>query len=83
MVDDGSTDGTAEIARKFSGFRLISTPNGGLSNARNLGLEAATGEIVAYVDDDARPDEAGLPTWFGSREHGSRRGRWPQHSATG
>jgi GT2 family glycosyltransferase len=60
VVDDGSTDGTAEITREFARFRLISTPNGGLSNARNLGLEAASGAIVAYVDDDARPDESWL-----------------------
>ncbi len=35
----------------------ITRPNRGLSNARNLGLEAATGEIVAYIDDDAYPDQ--------------------------
>jgi GT2 family glycosyltransferase len=55
VVDDGSTDATAEIARRH-GFRLISTENRGLSSARNTGLEAATGEIVAYLDDDAYPD---------------------------
>jgi len=55
VVDDGSTDGTASIAREF-GFRVISTPNRGLSSARNTGLEAATGEIAAYIDDDAYPD---------------------------
>lgn len=59
IVDDGSTDGTALIARRF-GFRVISTENRGLSSARNTGLEAATGEIVAYIDDDARPD----PHWL-------------------
>jgi GT2 family glycosyltransferase len=56
VVDDGSTDSTAEIARTFPGVRLISVPNGGLSAARNLGMEAAKGEIVAYIDDDAYPD---------------------------
>jgi O-antigen biosynthesis protein len=55
VVDDGSTDHTAHIAREH-GVRLISTTNHGLSAARNVGLEAATGEIVAYVDDDAYPD---------------------------
>jgi GT2 family glycosyltransferase len=59
VVDDGSTDATAAITRE-SGFRLISTENRGLSNARNTGLEAATGEIVAYLDDDAYPD----PHWL-------------------
>ncbi len=59
VVDDGSTDATAEIAREY-GFRLISTENRGLSNARNTGMEAATGEIVAYLDDDSYPD----PHWL-------------------
>jgi O-antigen biosynthesis protein len=55
VVNDGSTDNTAEIAREYD-FKLINTCNRGLSNARNTGLEAATGEIVAYIDDDAYPD---------------------------
>jgi O-antigen biosynthesis protein len=59
VVDDGSTDATAAVTREY-GFRLISTENRGLSNARNTGLEAATGEIVAYLDDDAYPD----PHWL-------------------
>jgi GT2 family glycosyltransferase len=59
VVDDGSTDRTADIARDL-GFTVISTENRGLSHARNTGLAAATGEIVAYVDDDARPD----PHWL-------------------
>ena len=59
VVDDGSTDDTAAIAREFP-VRLISTPQSGLGNARNTGLEAATGEIVAYLDDDAWPD----PHWL-------------------
>jgi glycosyltransferase involved in cell wall biosynthesis len=55
VVDDGSSDDTAAIARQC-GHAAISTPNRGLSNARNTGLEAASGEIVAYLDCDARPD---------------------------
>jgi GT2 family glycosyltransferase len=55
VVDDGSTDQTAQIAREF-GFPVISTENRGLSSARNTGWQAATGEIVAYIDDDAYPD---------------------------
>ena len=55
VVDDGSTDETPEIAERFD-LRLIRTENRGLSSARNTGLEAASGEIVAYLDDDARPD---------------------------
>ncbi len=59
VVNDGSTDATATIAYEY-GFRVISTENRGLSHARNVGMEAATGEIVAYIDDDARPD----PHWL-------------------
>ncbi len=59
VVDDGSTDQTATIARRYQ-CRLIRTPNRGLASARNTGLAAATGEIVAYLDDDARPD----PHWL-------------------
>ncbi|MBA3632148.1 MAG: glycosyltransferase, partial [Acidobacteria bacterium] len=59
VVNDGSTDNTAEIAAEYH-FKLINTPNSGLSSARNTGLEAATGEIVAYTDDDAHPD----PHWL-------------------
>jgi GT2 family glycosyltransferase len=64
VVDDGSTDLTAEIVAE-SGVRLISTDNRGLSSARNIGLRAATGEIVAYVDDDAYPD----PHWLSYLVH--------------
>lgn len=59
IVDDGSKDNTAAISAEY-GFRLIRTPNQGLSRARNVGLEAATGEIIAYTDGDARPD----PHWL-------------------
>ena len=59
VVDDGSTDGTAAIAESFD-VRLIRTPNRGLGRARNTGLDAAAGGIVAYLDDDAWPD----PHWL-------------------
>jgi O-antigen biosynthesis protein len=55
VVDDGSTDGGADEA-EANGYRLIRTQNAGLSSARNTGLHAANGEIVAYLDDDAYPD---------------------------
>ncbi|TMA22718.1 MAG: glycosyltransferase, partial [Deltaproteobacteria bacterium] len=62
VIDDGSTDGTGDLVREYAarGVRLVQTENRGLSNARNLGLELATGEIVAYTDDDAFPD----PHWL-------------------
>src|SRR5262245_45538855 len=70
VVDDGSTDDAGQIARSH-GFRVIRTPNRGLSAARNTGLEAASGEIVAYLDDDARPDPHWL--WYLARAFRSTR----------
>ncbi len=54
IVDDGSEDETAELLASLSDPRLrtLSLPHGGVSAARNAGLELAEGEIVAYIDDD-------------------------------
>jgi O-antigen biosynthesis protein len=60
VVNDGSTDGTLAIAERFPYCRIISQPNMGLSVARNVGAEAATGEIVAYTDSDCVAD----PDWL-------------------
>ncbi|MBM3225505.1 MAG: glycosyltransferase [Candidatus Tectomicrobia bacterium] len=59
VINDGSTDATADIVSEYP-FRLISTENRGLCNARNRGWQESTGEIVAYTDDDAYPD----PHWL-------------------
>jgi glycosyltransferase involved in cell wall biosynthesis len=59
VVDDGSTDGVDRIVKDYP-VRLIQTENRGLSAARNTGMKAATGDIVAYIDDDAYPD----PHWL-------------------
>ncbi|MBL8141062.1 MAG: glycosyltransferase [Acidobacteria bacterium] len=56
VINDGSRDDTGDVARTFAGVRVIDIPNGGLSAARNLGLQVATGEIVAYTDADVRVD---------------------------
>jgi GT2 family glycosyltransferase len=56
VVNDGSKDRTLEIAERFGYCRIISQPNMGLSVARNVGAEAATGEIVAYTDSDCVAD---------------------------
>lgn len=58
VVNDGSTDATAEIVGKFPEFKLITHDiNQGLSAARNTGFKASQGEIIAYTDDDCRVDE--------------------------
>src|SRR5262249_10792717 len=58
VVDDGSTDNTRAILGRFPEVRVIHQANQGLSAARNVGLYAATGSIVAYTDSDcfAHPD---------------------------
>jgi glycosyltransferase involved in cell wall biosynthesis len=54
VVDDGSTDETADVAAAFSGVRYIRQHNRGLSAARNTGLRAATGDLVVFLDADDR-----------------------------
>lgn len=56
VVDDGSIDNTAKIARDHRVI-LLQTEHCGLSGARNLGIAKAKGEIVAFLDDDAYPDQ--------------------------
>ena len=62
LVDDGSTDGSGELcdalAKKDARIRVLHTENGGQGRARNLGLDIARGEYVAFVDaDDAATPE--------------------------
>lgn len=56
LVDDGSPDGSGIIcnafARKDERIRVIHKENGGLSDARNAGIQAARGEYLAFVDGD-------------------------------
>jgi len=64
VVNDGSTDNLIEIISNFP-VQLINTPNQGLSNARNVGLHHAKGDIIVYIDDDAYPD----PDWLNYLEY--------------
>ncbi len=56
IVDDGSTDGTAakadELAREISNVEVIHKKNGGSSSARNVGIDAATGDYLSFIDSD-------------------------------
>ena len=56
LVDDGSPDGCPAMcdawAEKDSRIRVIHKENGGLSDARNVGIDAATGDYIAFVDSD-------------------------------
>ncbi|HWB50625.1 MAG TPA: glycosyltransferase, partial [Stellaceae bacterium] len=68
VVNDGSTDETLAIAESFPYCRIISQENKGLSVARNVGAEAATGEIVAYTDSDCVADPDWLDYLVGTME---------------
>lgn len=58
LVDDGSTDTTEQIAANFPNTRYLKHQvNQGLSVARNTGINASNGEIVAFTDSDCRADE--------------------------
>jgi len=65
IVDDGSTDNTGEVTRQFddSRVRYIRQENKGLSAARNTGVNAASGEYIAFLD----ADDAYLPDKLGSQ----------------
>ncbi len=66
VVDDGSTDGTAEIARG-QGARVVSLdPGGGLAAARNAGVRAAKAPAIAFTDDDCRPGREWLAAIAGA-----------------
>jgi hypothetical protein len=52
VVDDGSTDRTADIVAAHPGLRLIRQENAGVAAARNHGLREATGELVTFLDAD-------------------------------
>jgi GT2 family glycosyltransferase len=56
VVDDGSMDNTQAILARFPNVRTIRQVNRGLSCARNVGLRAATGSIIAYTDSDCFAD---------------------------
>ena len=82
VVDDGSTDATAAIASEC-GYPAISTPNRGLSSARNTGLEAASGRSSPTSTATRAPTAlAQLPVRRLSG-HGSRRHRRPEPPPAG
>lgn len=61
LVDDGSTDGSAKLCDDYAtvndDVKVIHKPNGGLSSARNAGLECVSGDYICFVD----ADDAALP----------------------
>ena len=89
VVDNGSTDSTAEIAR-LHGADVVSEPTRGFGSACFAGLSAATAEIVCFMDCDASLDPIGLPLLVSYVERGdadlmigaraARKGAWPAHA---
>ncbi|MFH1751518.1 MAG: glycosyltransferase [archaeon] len=67
VVDDGSTDKTAEIVRKFKKVKLVSQKNSGPASARNNGARKAKGEVVFFTDSDCFASQGLLQkifNWF-------------------
>ncbi|KGP76772.1 hypothetical protein JT05_02885, partial [Desulfosporosinus sp. Tol-M] len=56
LIDDGSTDGSGQICdwydSKYKRFKVIHKSNGGVSSARNMGLDMAQGEYIGFIDPD-------------------------------
>lgn len=76
LVNDGSTDNSESLCRKWvtkdSRFHLLSQSNGGVSSARNNGINHAKGEFICFVDSDDYVDQQYLSTLYnGLISHGA------------
>ena len=60
VVDDGSSDGTGDIVRRYQSVRLITQVNSGPASARNRGAAEAKGDIILFTDDDCVPTNGWL-----------------------
>jgi glycosyltransferase involved in cell wall biosynthesis len=60
VINDGSTDHTAEVVARYPGVRLVNQVNAGPAAARNRGAMEARGSIILFTDDDCVP----MPDWF-------------------
>ncbi len=60
VVDDGSTDDTAQVVQQYPGVRLLHQEHAGPAAARNRGIQEARGGVVLFTDADCRP----LPGWI-------------------
>lgn len=59
-MDDGSSDGSADLAERFAGVRVLRRPHEGLGATRNAGIAAATGPLIGFcdADDTWKPEKA-------------------------
>jgi len=78
VVDNGSTDGTAARIARWSelrpGLRRVDEPAAGVSRARNAGIAAARGELLAFIDDDAMAEPRWLALLLGAYDRFPRVG---------
>lgn len=74
LVDDGSSDESGQICEKYalkdSRVKVIHKRNGGVSSARNAGIDAASGEYLVFVDSDDCADRYLLEYYYGHLECG-------------
>ncbi|HYZ93981.1 MAG TPA: glycosyltransferase family 2 protein [Actinomycetota bacterium] len=92
VVDNGSTDGSADIARDY-GADVVAEPQRGFGAACHRGLCEATDEVVCFMDADGSLDPRHLPTVTRAVEDGeadlvlgerrAERGAWPLHARIG
>lgn len=93
VADNGSTDGSPEVAREY-GARVVHVPLRGFGAAAHAGLEAATGELVCFLDADGSFDPAQLPRLADpvaagdvelmlGRRRPKTRAAWPLHARLG
>lgn len=93
VVDNGSSDGTAEVAR-FLGATVVHEPRPGYGAAVHRGVEAATAQFVAVLDGDGSMDprellplleevRSGRATLACGRRRPAARGVWPWHARAG
>ena len=69
VIDDGSTDSTPKILtsyKKYSNIKIIHKKNGGVSSARNVGIDNASGEYITFID----ADDIVEPTYLGHLNKG-------------
>lgn len=93
VADNGSTDGSADVARSC-GARVVAVPQRGFGAACHAGLLAASADVVCFLDADASLDPQQLPRVAGpvlagecdlvlGRRRPTSRGAWPLHGRLG
>ncbi|MGL5849287.1 MAG: glycosyltransferase family 2 protein, partial [Phycicoccus sp.] len=93
VVDNGSTDGTADVARSL-GATVVHEPAPGYGAAVHAGVEASAAELVAVLDGDGSMDPRDLLPLLADVRHGratmacgrrrpAARGVWPWHARLG